>query len=186
MRLVALDPGITTGFAIIEYSDPSLPRLVSYGEIPVLGQGIDALLDSTWIWLHTHALDADELAIEGPLSVYSVRTLVELHEVRGVIREWANWSGVPYAAYHPATIKAAVTGKASAKKALVAKPMKLLFNVERFSSDHASDATAIAVTHLIKKHEAKLGYRYLQSTKATPARRGSERGSGRAPRRRAS
>ncbi len=158
MQILSLDPGMTTGWAKL-YWEGMTTCLDGYGEIPIFGDGIDALLDSTWRWLNEHAT-VEEIAFEGPIRAYGIKTRIELHEVRGVIREWCVWKGIPYAEYVPATVKASVTGKANATKKQVADAMKRQFGVPRFPTDHASDAVAVGATHLNKKYGARLGDRY--------------------------
>jgi crossover junction endodeoxyribonuclease RuvC len=199
--ILALDPGMTTGWAELETTGGSQfeTYLLGFGEIPVLGDGIDALIASTRRWLerwYENAPVMTDVAFEGPLNAYSVRTAVELHEVRGAIRSWCQSVEMPHYAYHPSTVKAAVTGKAGATKAMVAAAMKRQFAVPKFPTDHASDAVAIGCTHLIKQYGAKLGDRYnpppAQDSGAAGGRtkgargghRGAERARGRAGARR--
>lgn len=159
MRIAALDPGKTTGWAKVATNGVDV-TLLGYGEIPVLGSGFDGLLSSVWTWMDVNVYDAQLVVFEGPLMAYSVRTAIELHEVRAAIRGWCLYHRMPYAAYHPSTVKAAVTGIAGATKAQVAAAASRQFGVERFPTDHASDAVAIAMTHLIKAEGMELGDRY--------------------------
>jgi len=155
---LALDPGETTGFAVLNLTKGNL-TVLGYGEIPVLGTGIDALVRCTWEWLERTAPSLEpgfQMAFEGPLMVYSARTKIELHEVWATIRLWALTHETVHESYHPSTVKATVTGKAGATKTQVANSVRKLFGLPKLSTDHASDAIAIGVTHAVKAHHLKL------------------------------
>lgn len=150
MILVAIDPGVMSGFARLERSPDGAVRVLSYGEIPVLGTDAAALVRSVHDWLEGQ-MPLDELAMEGPLTGSRV-THVEVHEVRGVLRYWADCHRLPLTAYHPATVKRVVAGHGLATKAAVAHVVRYVFDLPRLPTDHVSDALAVALTHLVTVH----------------------------------
>lgn len=152
-RILSIDPGITSGWCIVEVDDQLNVKVVEYGEIPVLATGLDNLLLSVWGWLNNMwrrglALTFHELVFEGPLNIYGSMTQTELHEVRGIIRLWAAFYEVPHADYHPMVVKKAVTGSAKGTKNEVAAAVRGFFDLPKLPTDHVSDALAIALTHL--------------------------------------
>lgn len=154
VTVIALDPGETTGFALVSHYNGDV-MVHNYGTIPVLRPGIEGLVEGTDQWLSRFVDINDghlELAFEGPLLAYSARTKIELHEVRSVIRAFALRHSIPHADYAPATVKATVTGSPSAGKRQVALAVQRMLKLPRITTDHITDALAVGVTHLVKKY----------------------------------
>lgn len=166
--LLAIDPGQTCGYAVVSWSGAGEIEVHSYGEIPVLGTGTEMLLRSVQDWLDDALKGVDHVAWEGP--IIGARSRIEPHEVRGVLWATCLLRDKPHSQYLPMQVKATLTGSARASKSAVAHAVRTLLNLPRLPTDHASDALAIAVTHLV--HGEKLALAHLPVV-ATERRKGT-------------
>jgi crossover junction endodeoxyribonuclease RuvC len=179
--ILAVDPGQTCGYAVVVWSEREGARVVDYGEIPVLGTGIEALTDAVQRWTRRVFDNVDHVAWEGP--IYGARSRVEPHEVRGVLRACCLATEKPHSQYSPALVKQTLTGNGRASKAAVAHAVRALFDLPRLPTNHVSDALAVAVTHLVHGEAANLPLPMAQSpsqSQSTPERR-SRHGTRRRP-----
>jgi crossover junction endodeoxyribonuclease RuvC len=89
------------------------------------------------------------VAIEELYFGQNVRTAFAVGHARGVTMLIAGEHGIPCFSYTPQKIKSSVCGHGRADKDQVARMVQSLLALERApSSDHASDALAVALCHL--------------------------------------
>ena len=93
-----------------------------------------------------------EVAIERSFTRFNQATQV-LYRCHGIANEL--FHQYPQFYYAPATIKKTITGNGQAKKEIVQKSILKKYPDLHFANDDESDATAIILTHLIKKHKMK-------------------------------
>lgn len=159
MRCLGLDLGtLRTGVAVVEGNAPCV-RLIQEvtltspkGRLPFrlsyLSQEIELLLDSQ---------RPDVIAIETPFLDRDVRSLAALSQVRGAILVLIHRRNIPIIDLAPQSIKKTVAGSGKASKEQVSRMLMDQFGIERFSSQDASDATAVAYAGLLTYiHQEKL------------------------------
>jgi crossover junction endodeoxyribonuclease RuvC len=89
------------------------------------------------------------VAIEELYFGQNVRTAFAVGHARGVTMLIAGEYGIPCFSYTPQKIKSSVCGHGRAEKDQVARMVQTLLSLERMpTSDHASDALAVALCHL--------------------------------------
>lgn len=154
--VLALDISLkSTGWAIVSYDGSSI-RLIAYGEITTNAKQT-----------HGQRLAVIRKGLAEVEGRYEITTIVKeagfsrfpketqaLFKAHGVTEELFNLYGVKE--YAPATIKKVVTGNGRAKKdevELGVRNILLLPPTVQFNSDDASDAVAVALTHLIQTHK---------------------------------
>lgn len=156
MKILALDPGECTGWALIEVHHGL--RALGYGIVPRLHPGISGLVRSTREWLEWAAQvfelrtsDCD-VTFEEAIGSYQLKTRREGLEVRGVIREWcATNKPVDSFAYTPQQVRMQL---GLPLKGTVKSDMRLW--VERAlgykpcGPDHVTDAIGVGLCHALK------------------------------------
>ncbi len=90
----------------------------------------------------------DAVAIEGVFAFKNVRTVVVLGEVRGAAMLVCARAGLPVFEYPPRRVKQAVAGFGGADKQQVRQMVMQLLSLSAPLQEDASDALAIAITHL--------------------------------------
>ena len=146
MKILALDPGEETGYAIIETEGDNI-KTSDYGVIPVIHPGLDGLLFSVWQWLEINHSDCF-IVFEDFIPSMRLKTTKESVEVRGIIRLFCFlYSSKLWASYYPATVRnqLGVKNKAEARKLV---EQILGFKVR--GKDHVPDAIAVGMAHAIK------------------------------------
>jgi crossover junction endodeoxyribonuclease RuvC len=150
--VVGIDPGTaSTGFGVV-YAAGSRLQMLDAGVIETragvalerrladIHARVGALIDQ-------HAVQA--LAIEELYFGVNVRTASAVGQARGVVLLAAGQRGVPSRSYTPQQVKAAVCGNGQAAKDQVARMVARLLGLgEAPSSDHATDALAVAICDL--------------------------------------
>lgn len=163
MILLALDPGLTTGYAVLNLDGPVL-RLTSTAIQPagilvpaqagMPGQRLLLRQWLTWIVPHVH-----EVAIEGEIQAADVPSMIETIKVREIIDDTLTQLGRLPTYYAPSTVKATVKrlsgsqDKGLPTKAQLRKLMAPLLNITwPLGVDHVSDAICVGITHAHKTH----------------------------------
>ena len=151
MRVLGIDASLrSTGLGVVE-SDGSRLRAVEYGRI----RNADRLLRSECLRRVAGGIEEmltrtqpDAVAIEGVFAFKNVRTVVVLGEVRGAAILICTRAGLPVFEYPPRRVKQAVVGFGAADKQQVRQMVMQLLNLRAPPQEDASDALAIAITHL--------------------------------------
>jgi crossover junction endodeoxyribonuclease RuvC len=128
-KLVAIGAGVVT----LSPRDPIATRLV------VACDAIHALIED-------HAPTA--VAVESVFYARFAAAAIQLAHVRGVALLVAEQRGVAIAEYAPALVKRTVAGRGAADKAQVGRVVAATLGLRSPLPTDASDALAIAITHL--------------------------------------
>jgi crossover junction endodeoxyribonuclease RuvC len=152
MRVFGIDPGSTaTGYAVVQKSGgrfqllaAGVIRTVSKDPIPdrlkTIFQGLNAQLTGA---------DVDCVAIESIFRHRSSESAIRLGQARGVALLAAAMHDHPVFEYNAMTVKKTVGGHGRAGKPEVARIVTRLLGADHKLASDASDAAAIAITHLI-------------------------------------
>ncbi len=95
-----------------------------------------------------------EVAVEGVFQAKNARSALLLGHARGVALLAAAQAGLPVHEYSPASVKKALVGGGRATKEQVRSMVAALLDHDRDLALDASDALAVAITHL---HSRRLG-----------------------------
>lgn len=151
MRVLGLDPGLTTaGYGIVERTG-GIVRAVAYGAIrtprgPVPGR-LAMLYERLEDLIATHTPDA--VAVERVIFDANARTAMYVGQAAGVALLAAARSGCEVAEYTPSEVKLSITGDGRADKARVQTMIaRLLQLTEIPKPPDAADALGVAVTHV--------------------------------------
>ena len=152
MRVFGIDPGSTaTGYAVVQKSGgrfqllaAGVIRTASKEPIPVrlhtIHQGLTAQLT---VW------KVNCVAIESIFRHRSSESAIRLGQARGVALLAAAQHGLKVFEYNAMTVKKTVGGHGRAGKPEVARIVDRLLGGEHKLASDASDAAAIAITHLM-------------------------------------
>jgi crossover junction endodeoxyribonuclease RuvC len=152
MIVLGIDPGTAdTGYGVVESAGSRL-RALDGGVIRTRpGVGLELRLAK----IHAEVAELldryrpEALAVEELYFGANARTAFAVGQARGVVLLAAGQRGVPARSYTPQQVKGAVCGHGRAGKDQVASMVaRLLVLREPPSSDHASDALAVAVCDL--------------------------------------
>lgn len=152
MLVLGIDPGTaSTGYGLVRSSGSRLHAL----DQGVIATRAGVALERRLAEIHARVselIDAhrpDALAIEELYFGVNVRSALAVGQARGVILLAAGQRAIPARGYTPQQVKAAVCGRGRADKGQVARmAARLLGLADPPSSDHASDALAIAICDL--------------------------------------
>jgi len=160
LRILGIDPGSrVTGYAVITASVDPAPRL-AYVECGVVEADerdpIEARLGEIARGIReiVAELRPDVVAMEDVFYGKNVRSMIALAQARGAALVAVAQSGLAVAAYAPAKVKLAVTGRGRAGKDQVGLMVRGLLGLRRAPRVDATDALAVAVTHaLLRRRE---------------------------------
>jgi crossover junction endodeoxyribonuclease RuvC len=152
MRVFGIDPGSTaTGFAVVDRSAGRF-RLLAAGVIRTrsgspVPERLAAIHAGLTAQLEKHQVDC--VAIEAIFRHRSSESALRLGQARGVALLAAAQAGHTVHEYNPMTVKKTVGGHGRAGKPEVARVVGRLVGTEVKLAADASDAAAIAITHLM-------------------------------------
>lgn len=152
LRVIGIDPGLaSTGWGVIDYAQNRF-SLVGYGVIETPSSeihGVRLLKIFNSLNSIIDEFSPNESAMETLYFAKNVTSAMGVSEARGVATLSLAIRGIPLGEYKPNQIKQAVTGTATADKALVERCVKMLLGLETEPKpDHAADALAGAITHV--------------------------------------
>ena len=151
MRVFGIDPGSNnTGFAVVERNGGRY-ALIAAGVVRTrsedpMEQRLKRIFDGLIAELTTH--QPQEVAIEAIFRHRSSESALRLGQARGVALLAAAQRGLAVSEYNPMTVKKTVGGYGKADKAQVARLVARLVGSDEPLAADASDAVAIAITHL--------------------------------------
>ena len=159
-RVLGLDPGThATGFGVVEQVGQSL-RLVDAGTIRTPAK---AELSRRLLVIFQHLGQVitrnqpQEAAVEGVFTSRNPRSAILLGQARGVALLAAAHHDLPVFEYPPASVKMALVGAGRADKEQVRAMVRALLATKQPLGLDASDALALAITHLHSRRLGSLG-----------------------------
>lgn len=166
VRVLGIDPGTRlTGWAVVEAQGPRL-RACAAGVIRAgAKQPLPARLAKIEAGL-VELIDAHAPAVVAVEDIFFAKyanAALKLGHARGVVLLVAEKAGLPVHEYPPALVKRTVAGRGAASKEQVAQLVGALLGLKVLPSVDATDALAIAVTHL---HAARSRGRALGKRRA--------------------
>ena len=168
MTILALDPGLTTGYAFLDCDADGSGLRLSDRAIPPAGilvpaqAGMPGLRVLLRRWLDAVLPTVDEVCAEGEISTVLIRSNIESLKVREILDDHITQFGLSVSYYAPSTVKATIKrlsgshDKGLPTKAQLRKLTTQLLNITwPIGVDHVSDAIAVGVTHAAKQHDWK-------------------------------
>ncbi|HYN86384.1 MAG TPA: crossover junction endodeoxyribonuclease RuvC [Pyrinomonadaceae bacterium] len=163
MRVLGIDPGSeTTGWGVVE-GDARRYRLVAFGTVKAPARERFA---ARLLKIHAGVTELlaryapDVCAVEESFVAVNAKTALKLGHVRGVVLVAAESAGVEIAEYAPRLVKQTVVGYGAAEKHQVQEMVRVLLALaEPPAPFDASDALAVAVTHLHHARDVQLSKR---------------------------
>jgi len=150
-RVLGLDPGSRVcGYGVVEERGRAI-HLIAAGTLrPPTDDRFELRLEAIHRGLAQviaqHA--PDEVAVEGVFQAKNARSALLLGHARGVALLAAAQAGLMVYEYPPASVKKALVGGGRAAKEQVRTMVATILNAGRDLSLDASDALAVAITHL--------------------------------------
>jgi len=152
-RILGVDPGTATvGFGIVDWVGADTFKYISSGVISTpktMAPGMRLKMIREDLLAILEEFGADQVGVEALFFFKNAKTLVPVAQARGVILETLSSFGLTAGEYTPMQVKMQLTGYGKAEKPEVQWAVaKLLGLNEIIKPDDASDALAIAVTHV--------------------------------------
>lgn len=151
MRVLGIDPGTRkTGWGIAEQRKMSMVG-VAAGVIRLrtddpLADRLEVVFDRLDALIEEHRPDA--IAVEDIFYGKYANAAIKLGHVRGVVLLLVAKRQLPLAEYPPALVKRTVVGRGAADKRQVARVVGAMLGLSELPAEDATDALAIAITHL--------------------------------------
>ncbi|HYZ92704.1 MAG TPA: crossover junction endodeoxyribonuclease RuvC [Actinomycetota bacterium] len=150
MRVLGLDPGLTSaGFGLVEETGGTT-RAIAYGAIRTargpVPQRLAALYDEVKALMSVHRPHA--VAVERVLFNANTRTAMSVGQAAGVALLAAAQFGCEVAEYTPGEVKLAVTAAGNADKRQMQQMIGRLLTIDPPKPADAADALGLALTHL--------------------------------------
>jgi crossover junction endodeoxyribonuclease RuvC len=150
MRVIGVDPGSRLmGWGVVERVGTRLIH-VAHGAVLLEGEeladrllGIERALEEV-IAVHRPAA----AAVESLFFAKNAQSAAKLGHARGVVLLVLRRAGLSVSEYPPAQVKRAVVGRGRADKGQVAQLVRGVLALDAAPSPDASDALAVALTHL--------------------------------------
>jgi crossover junction endodeoxyribonuclease RuvC len=158
MRVLGIDPGTRkTGWGVAARSGPSLIG-VAAGVIRLqptdpLADRLEIVYDRLNALIDEHRPDV--VAVEDIFYSKHANAAIKLGHVRGVVLLLVAKRQLPLAEYQAALVKRTVAGRGAAEKGQIARVVGAMLGLEELPAEDATDALAIAITHLAASRGAK-------------------------------
>ena len=156
MRILGIDPGVAiVGYSVIDFEKGSY-FVQDYGciytskddDMPLRLEKIyNSLENIIKLW------KPEDMAIENLFFFKNQKTILEVGQARGVITLSGQKNGLNLFSYTPLQVKMGIAGYGKADKKQIQEMVKLILKLENIPKpDDASDALAIAITHINSKN----------------------------------
>jgi crossover junction endodeoxyribonuclease RuvC len=152
VKVLGIDPGTAAcGYGIVHGSGQRLRALdhgwwsTPAGQRPELR--LKTIFDAVGELIERHAPDA--VVLEESFVGADARIALSVGQARGAVLVACAVVGVDCAEYAPARVKQTVCGYGRADKQQVARMVKVLLGSRERISNHASDALAVALCHVL-------------------------------------
>ena len=160
-RILGIDPGTAiVGFGVVELVGGDSYKYITSGTIQTpktlnSGQRLSMIRRDMLSLLEEYK--PDEVAVEAIFFFKNAKTLVPVSQARGVIIESVTTFGCPCFEYTPMQAKMCLTGYGKADKKMIQETVRVVLNLnEVIKPDDASDALAMAISHIRMKPEQRL------------------------------
>lgn len=156
MRVLGVDPGTRqTGWGVVERRRQKL-RGVAAGVVRLkagapLADRLEVIYDALDALIDEHRPHV--VAVEDVFYAKFPNAAIKLGHVRGVVLLLAAKRGLLLAEYPPALVKRTVVGRGAADKAQVSRVVGAMLGLEQKLAVDATDALAVAITHLSANHK---------------------------------
>ncbi len=151
MIALGVDPGtIRTGWGVVKRAGPRLQGIAA----GVISAGKEADLAARLQTTYAGLVEVIEqyqpqvMAVEDIFFSRSAKAALKLGHARGVALLAGANADLPVCAYPPAVVKRAVAGRGQAPKEQVARMIGAILGWEQLPPADATDALAVAITHL--------------------------------------
>lgn len=151
MRVLGVDPGSRrTGWGVVERRRGKL-RCVAAGVVKLkpkapLADRLELVYDGLEAIIEEHA--PRSVAVEDVFYAKFANAAIKLGHVRGVVLLLAAKRGLGLAEYPPALVKRTVSGRGAADKDQLGRLVCAMLGIEDPLPADATDALAVAITHL--------------------------------------
>ena len=151
MRVLGIDPGSRRlGWGVVERRGARLVALaagvVALDPETPLSTRLARVFSQIEAMIEDHAPDA--VAVEDIFYAKHANAAIKLGHVRGVVLLAAERAGRPITAWPPSLVKRTVAGRGAADKQQVARLVQATLKLSTLPPEDATDALAIALTHL--------------------------------------
>lgn len=151
LRVLGIDPGTRRlGWGVVERRGaklvPIAAGVVSLSARDPLSVRLAAACDAIEALFEDHAPTV--VAVEGVFYARYAAAAIQLAHVRGVVLLASERRGLPIAEYAPALVKRTVAGRGAADKTQIGRVVAATLGLRAPPPVDASDALAIAITHL--------------------------------------
>jgi len=166
MKILGIDPGITTGLALLSFDDEGWQldrRWELRPETETRGEALSSLYGELY---QVCFEDQQEPVVSGiameAFLAYGTNTAEEKIEAQAVIKLFAYDCKVPLHTYAPVTVRSAVIGSGRATPAQIKATMRHLLGLGKTSkrgeafTDHQCDAVAVTLCHLVCSGELQI------------------------------
>jgi crossover junction endodeoxyribonuclease RuvC len=158
MKILGIDPGLAeTGWAVVEQAQPA--KLIAHGSIhtsknKALVQRLSQIFDDTKEIINKY--QPDHMAVENLYFSKNQKTAINVAQAMGVVKLAGRERNLEVSGYSPTNIKTAIVGHGRAQKQQVEFMVKQLLNIKKaIKPDHASDAVAVALTHMFTNNQLR-------------------------------
>ncbi|MCZ7686060.1 MAG: crossover junction endodeoxyribonuclease RuvC [Sandaracinaceae bacterium] len=158
MRVLGIDPGTRrTGWGVAERQRTKLvgvaAGVIRLREKDPLADRLEIVFDRLDALVEEHRPDV--IAVEDVFYAKHANAAIKLGHVRGVVLLLVAKRQLPLAEYPPALVKRTVAGRGAADKKQIGRVVGAMLGLEELPAEDATDALAIAITHLAATRGAR-------------------------------
>ncbi len=158
MRVLGIDPGTRrTGWGVAERRRTKLlgvaAGVIRLREKDPLADRLEIVFDRLDALVAEHRPDV--IAVEDVFYARHANAAIKLGHVRGVVLLLVAKRQLPLAEYPPALVKRTVAGRGAADKKQIGRVVGAMLGLEELPAEDATDALAIAITHLAATRGAR-------------------------------
>lgn len=153
-RVLGVDPGSRrTGWGVVERRRGRLvgvaADVIVLGDEAPFADRLEVLYDRLASLIEEHRPSV--LAVEDVFYAKFPNAAIKLGQVRGVVLLLAAKKGLTLAEYAPALVKKTVAGRGAADKRQLGRLVCAMLDLDRALGVDATDALAVAITHLSRR-----------------------------------
>lgn len=158
MRVLGIDPGTRrTGWGVAERQRTKLvgvaAGVIRLREKDPLADRLEVVFDRLDALIVEHGPDV--IAVEDIFYAKHANAAIKLGHVRGVVLLLVAKRQLPLAEYPPALVKRTVAGRGAADKKQIGRVVGAMLGLSELPAEDATDALAIAITHLAAARGAR-------------------------------